>query len=1208
MFLDVLDFALAAPMPLRFLRSYNSRTSNIASDLGYGWTHNFGWQLRTRRRRWVIVDDRGREEEFEVPAADGTPTRNGLGWLLRVGSGGQAELRIPKRELVMIFAGEETNGIRWLKATRDRNGNEVRIQRGSSGALSGFIDSAGRPYRVDTNSQGLVISISVAADAAHSSWITLVRYSHDDAGNLVSVTDAEGYENRFQYFGHLVTEHRLACGLSFCYRYDVGGHEARCVESWGEYIGKQDPALEHPLPVRPTTPKDRRRVKGIRYVRLTYDPQSRYTEVENGLGGVTRYFGDEAGRVIKRVSPMGGVVERAFDPTTGSLIAESGRSGALLRNRIDDEGVVIGFTDSTGEGVRMIRDSEGSIITIDERNGQTSIRRYDGRGNLIYHEHADGTRETYEYDERGRMTASVDRRGASDRFVYDEMGNMVLGRPHGGGQIVATYDYLGRRLSHIDARGRKTEWRWNLRNEVVWKRHADGSQWVLEWDANGKLARIDASGQVWRYQYGGLGWVTEILGPRGDVTSFRYDVEGNLTYVRNARGQVYHQSFDLESRPIGAVTFEGVKLEGRLDPMGKMVASFTPTGVANSVYDEQGHLIELEFGDGETVKIDHLIGAGTTRIDNGEVLLESWFDSVGQVVRETQGDHENRIQWVGGRVAAIASDRGPAIEITRDPMTSGAMIKVGSTELGVRQHEGIDFLTTLGDSLVLRRRRGPTGLLEKQFLARRRPGIAAHEVATEDDPNLIFRAEYEFDAAQLLRRERRSGDVVLEYDVDAGGQITEKRTWERGVLKHTEKIAYDLAGTPRVAGAIFDSLARPVGLGDEVFAYDAEGALASRTTADGVWRYAWSHSGSLIRVEAPTHVVEMDYDGRGRRMRKRVFRTRELVSSTSYIWSNEMVLREIDDLSGATRTYLRDNESWEAFGHVDSTLTQETPVLYVLDPVGALDFAVDVDGRVVFSASRSVFGHYASIVSTQEVSLRFLNQHYDVDVGLVYNRFRWYDPRLGLFVSRDPIELDGTLNPRDYAPNPRRFIDPMGLAIATPTNPAQDPHGHPPRPAMPDAANPMNEDQTNHYLTAPGYNATNGTDAVPGYVVADSTERNSGNFRASTRATINTAGDTYGCHSCGRSRQEVTADDGKFGCWRKDHQPPQSHIEAADRVRARQGLPEGTVRIYPHCPRCSNTQGGLAQSRPPTPAQQDRAAAMMNSRTADATRMGPPRR
>ncbi len=45
-----------------------------------------------------------------------------------------------------------------------------------------------------------------------------------------------------------------------------------------------------------------------------------------------------------------------------------------------------------------------------------------------------------------------------------------------------------------------------------------------------------------------------------------------------------------------------------------------------------------------------------------------------------------------------------------------------------------------------------------------------------------------------------------------------------------------------------------------------------------------------------------------------------------------------------------------------------------------------------------------------------------------YNLFRYYDPDIGRFISQDPIGLRGGLNLYGYAPNPLRWIDPLGLS------------------------------------------------------------------------------------------------------------------------------------------------------------------------------------
>ena len=60
--------------------------------------------------------------------------------------------------------------------------------------------------------------------------------------------------------------------------------------------------------------------------------------------------------------------------------------------------------------------------------------------------------------------------------------------------------------------------------------------------------------------------------------------------------------------------------------------------------------------------------------------------------------------------------------------------------------------------------------------------------------------------------------------------------------------------------------------------------------------------------------------------------------------------------------------------------------------------------------------------------IKFQGQCLDTETGLHYNRFRYYDSDVGMFISRDPIGLLGGSNVFQYAPNPVGWIDPWGLA------------------------------------------------------------------------------------------------------------------------------------------------------------------------------------
>ncbi|MBC3778079.1 RNase A-like domain-containing protein, partial [Pseudomonas sp. SWRI99] len=60
--------------------------------------------------------------------------------------------------------------------------------------------------------------------------------------------------------------------------------------------------------------------------------------------------------------------------------------------------------------------------------------------------------------------------------------------------------------------------------------------------------------------------------------------------------------------------------------------------------------------------------------------------------------------------------------------------------------------------------------------------------------------------------------------------------------------------------------------------------------------------------------------------------------------------------------------------------------------------------------------------------LRFQGQYFDAESGLHYNRHRYYDPRLGRYLTPDPVKLAGGVNQYQYVPNPTGWVDPLGLS------------------------------------------------------------------------------------------------------------------------------------------------------------------------------------
>ena len=58
---------------------------------------------------------------------------------------------------------------------------------------------------------------------------------------------------------------------------------------------------------------------------------------------------------------------------------------------------------------------------------------------------------------------------------------------------------------------------------------------------------------------------------------------------------------------------------------------------------------------------------------------------------------------------------------------------------------------------------------------------------------------------------------------------------------------------------------------------------------------------------------------------------------------------------------------------------------------------------------------------------KYQGQYYDSEVELCYNRFRYYHPEIGRYISEDPIKLLGGFNVFAYVSDSNAWVDVWGL-------------------------------------------------------------------------------------------------------------------------------------------------------------------------------------
>jgi RHS repeat-associated protein len=211
----------------------------------------------------------------------------------------------------------------------------------------------------------------------------------------------------------------------------------------------------------------------------------------------------------------------------------------------------------------------------------------------------------------------------------------------------------------------------------------------------------------------------------------------------------------------------------------------------------------------------------------------------------------------------------------------------------------------------------------------------------------------------------------------------------------------------------------------------AEGARGGGISSDGAtWHYQWSPQGELTQVTRPDgKTVTFTYDNFGRRTTKTYDG-----KITEYIWDGDDLIHErtTDNKSGQSSpltTWIQEPGTFTPLAKIEGRKRYGI----VSDHLGSPTLLATEAGRVAWQAQLDIYGvprEEGAAVRPEDKTdnpWRFPGQYEDAETGLYYNRFRYYDPELGRYLSEDPIGLLGGEALYGYVHEPLGWWDPFGL-------------------------------------------------------------------------------------------------------------------------------------------------------------------------------------
>ena len=152
------------------------------------------------------------------------------------------------------------------------------------------------------------------------------------------------------------------------------------------------------------------------------------------------------------------------------------------------------------------------------------------------------------------------------------------------------------------------------------------------------------------------------------------------------------------------------------------------------------------------------------------------------------------------------------------------------------------------------------------------------------------------------------------------------------------------------------------------------------------------------------------------------------------------LLRIDQDFSDTNPQELRDKRQLaavglltpEAAGPIEDFLRtppKQDIACYHTDHLGTPLRLTDTQGKTIWQAEPHDWAAVRDEHGETDQPIRFQGQWRDDESGLYYNRYRYYDPQMGRYVTQDPIGLTGGVNVYSYPTNPTIITDPLELAL-----------------------------------------------------------------------------------------------------------------------------------------------------------------------------------
>ena len=580
----------------------------------------------------------------------------------------------------------------------------------------------------------------------------------------------------------------------------------------------------------------------------------------------------------------------------------------------------------------------------------------------------------FEFEASGRLAALIYPSGRRMLFAFDAWGNVESVRQPGFAQYLLVHTESGSPNALLESVS-----------------YPDGRSCQFSYNGAGQLlAFVAPSGACHEFERNAQGSIETFIDPVLHVVGLIADAQGALQGIEFPDGSVETYRFDEDQQTAVRTHRDGTETRYTFDELGRLVQLVGGSdGAVNFGYDSAGNLVSALQGDqrvGFTIERNDVTEEVGTE---GKVLYG--HDAASQLtsLRNPFGDVLRYDYDLDGRLSSIRLWDGRSIEISCNDEDLISEIQYPGG-VGVRQLYGPALRLTLRQVQMF------GGTLQDTAY---HYDVCSRFVGSKESMPLgnNFCVHYDDD------------DHVVREDIQEG----------------CTRYVYDIKGNMLAIGdsqVTVGPMDEPTCFSGHHIRYDALGNMLHLPGIDGALECKYRHDGLLSECRTNSDEITFEYDALGRRICKRaqgqVWR---------YGWAGFQLLWEESRFSENATPLRRDYLFLP--GSVFPLGFREQGKCYWLmtDARGAVDLAIDEQGKVVWKARYNSFGLATLEINAVRQPWRMLGQYADEETGLYYNFARYYSPYLHSYLSLDPRWMEFAASHYSYCCNdPWNRADPFG--------------------------------------------------------------------------------------------------------------------------------------------------------------------------------------